>query len=730
VSVFVGLIYRELLRSFRSGLWYAAAATFYFAYAIYFDLIFTSAAGPQPQPISPMRSLFSAEMLMLWILFIPVLAQKSIVEERQHKTWDVLVTTGMDLWSLLLAKFLANTVQLAFWLLTCLSFPIAFAFFIDLDLASVLASLAMVFLVAQHWLALCYALLCKTKSFVPAYFKAGIVLLLYYLFPLLVVMLPDPFYRPIFETLDLRGVLDRASQGIVLGHDLIWLLGGIAVFLMCAHLRLSNEVSIGIKKWRDSFFNTLYLFGCCFVLIFALFVSHSRSWVWDVSPQRQGEISDEYRQMASSFPSGLEVTAALPKRWNAPSYAQARTCLLTFLEKTKALAPGLSLNVLDPDIDILAMERLREAGGMSDNKIGFVSIAYNGRRLNIPYPEWVSIGTLTIDNEPHRYLRAFKGEDQMVRVVNNLSKSQQSGKILVFSGHGEVELGNDDPLGGSEFLDLVRQFGLEPIRFKPDLDVLPEIASIKLILILDPQTGMSEAFQKILIQAFEHQVPILAATGPSLKVHDPDSKSILKHYGILNSEGVIYQKHYHQYDPYTLPMAELSTHPLTENLQKRVLLFDHVSALREGIPQDPRLKVVPLIRTQKSNAIWDEHQYDPQQPMVRHNFGAKDKASPLYSGMAAQWHTDKGIVPAVVVLGSRSLFENRWIHQGANRELLFQSIDWLLNRQQQVHLPASVLANYRVEASPTQQIVVQGAVTFIPPLLFIVMGLFQWRRRQ
>lgn len=730
MSVFCGLVYRELLRSFRSGLWYAAAATFYFAYAIYFDLIFSSAAGPQPQPISPMRSLFSAEMLMLWILFIPVLAQKALVEERQQKTWEALITTGIDLWSLLLAKFLANTLQLLFWLSICLSFPLAFAVFIDLDSAAVFSSLGMVFLVALHWLALCYALLCKTRSFVPAYFKAGIVLLLYYLFPLLVVLLPDPFYRPIFETLDLRGVLDRASQGIVLGHDVVWLIGGIVIFLIGAHLRLSGETAIGLKKWRDSFLNTVYLLGCCFVLVFALFVSHSRSLVWDVSPQRQGEMSEQYLEMASKFPAGLKVTMALPKRWNAPSYAQARTCLITFMEKTKALAPQMSLEILDPDVDLLAMQRLREAGGMSDNKIGFVSISYLDRRLNIPYPEWVSIGTVTIDNEPHRYLRAFKGEDQMVRVVNNLMKSKTPGKILVFSGHGEVDLGKDDPLGGSEFLDLVRQFGLEPIRFKPDLDKLPDIKSVKLILILDPQTGMSGAFKEILNQAFDHQVPILAATGPSLKVHDPESKSILKHYGILNSEGVIYQKHYHQYDPYTLPMAELSTHPMLENLQKRVLLFDHVSALKEGIPQDPRLKVVPLLRTQKSDSIWDEHQYDPQEPLVRHNYGSKDKASPLYTGMAAQWHTDKGVLPAAVVLGSRSLFENRWIHQGANRELLFQAIDWLLHRDQKVHLPASVLANYRVEATPRQQILVQAAVTFIPPIFFILMGFYQWRRRQ
>ena len=49
------------------------------------------------------------------------------------------------------------------------------------------------------------------------------------------------------------------------------------------------------------------------------------------------------------------------------------------------MAKGMKVRVLDPDVDVLEMERLKQAGGISENKIGFVSIAYKGERVNIPY---------------------------------------------------------------------------------------------------------------------------------------------------------------------------------------------------------------------------------------------------------------------------------------------------------------------------------------------------------
>ena len=129
---FFGIVNRDLLRSFRSGLWYIAAATFYFSYAVYFNLIFSLAAGPQPQPISPVRSIFAGEVLLLWLLFIPVLVQKTLVEERQQRTWDCVVTTGLSTWTLVLAKLSANLIQLLFWMTICSAFPIAFSLFIEI----------------------------------------------------------------------------------------------------------------------------------------------------------------------------------------------------------------------------------------------------------------------------------------------------------------------------------------------------------------------------------------------------------------------------------------------------------------------------------------------------------------------------------------------------------------------------------------------------------------------
>ena len=53
-------------------------------------------------------------MLMVWVLFLPILTQKAIVEERMQKTWDALLTTGMSPGLILCGKFLSCLVQFAF----------------------------------------------------------------------------------------------------------------------------------------------------------------------------------------------------------------------------------------------------------------------------------------------------------------------------------------------------------------------------------------------------------------------------------------------------------------------------------------------------------------------------------------------------------------------------------------------------------------------------------------
>ncbi len=725
MSSFLSLIFRDLLRSFRSGVWYAAAATFYIAYAIYFDLIFSSAAGPQPQPISPLRSLFSGELLILWTLFIPVLVQKSLVEERQQKTWDMLLTTGLSIPTILLAKFTANLIQILFWVSLILIFPMVFLCFIELDLNVLLCAIVMFVLVSMHWLSLAYFMLCKTKSFVSAYFKGGALLLLYYLVPLLIMIWPDPYYRVIFETLDLRGVLDRAAQGIVLAHDVVWLAAGGMMFLIFANLRISDEIHIGFKKFSRMMTRAAFMTCSALTLIFMLMICHSRAWIWDFSQERQGELSSEYLEIIKSFPEKIEVTLALPKSWNAPSFQQARICLVAFLQKTQARVKGMTLEVLDPDIDYLAMERLKNSGGVVNNKIGFISIAYEGKRVNIPYHQWLTLGTMTIDNEAHRFMREFKGEDQLTRAVNTLTQDN-SGKVLIFAGHDELDLSKEGALGGSEFLDLLQQFGLQAIRFKPDLDQNETLDGVKLIVVLDPKLNLSDVSKGVLAKALELQVPILGAHGPSLLHRD---KSIFSAFGIEQNKGVVYQKHYKQYDPFTLPMAEFSNHPSLKGLQNRVVLFDHISSLEEGIASDPRLKVVPLLRTQTSDKIWSEQQYDPRSPMVRHTLSSRDLPSPLYTGMAAEWNTKNGISPAIVVYGTRSPFENRWIHQGANRELIFNSVDWLLNRRHKLTLPPSIMSDYKVEVSPQKLLLIEAGVTFLPTCLLLLVGIIQWRKR-
>ena len=111
-------------------------------------------------------------------------------------------------------------------------------------------------------------------------------------------------------------------------------------------------------------------------------------------------------------------------------------------------------------------------------------------------------------------------------------------------------------MGGTEFLDLVRQFGLKVVRFQPELESAPSLDQVKLILWLDPQAEVGDAAKLFLTKALRAQVPILACEGPQFDHEGRGLESVFEPLGVVKSKGVVYQRKYKSYDAYTLPMGE------------------------------------------------------------------------------------------------------------------------------------------------------------------------------
>lgn len=718
----LSLVAREWARGRRSGSWALGGALFVAVHGLYFALILTSLGGSQPLAISPLRWLWGGDLLILQAILLPLLLVKAFAEERQGGTWDSLFCSGASPLALIWQKYLGVCLQWLLWI-TGLSVPaLVVAIYGQEPLAQIFWALAGQAMVGMLALALGTLVVCRSRSSVVAYGVATVALLLALALPYGKLLLPDPFYRIFFDTLDLKALLNRTSTGVVLGTDLVLVLGSIPIFLWMAAVRL--EAEMGLSR-MGKVLNHLSTGLMVLVLYVLLFLFHLRPWHHDISLEIGRDVSKDYQAMMEGWQGPLEVTVVLPKTLPAVnSYAEVRTLILAFLNKTRALAPQVNLRELDPDIDLIEMERLAQGGIKGRSRIGFVLVEGKGHSVVLSYHQWFTLGTLTIDNEARRFVRSFHGESLMARALNVLSRQGRQVRTLVLSGSQELDLGSDQRLGGSLFAETLQQMGLALELRRPGIDEL-DLDRYALVLSLDPRDDPGPTHQKLFEEIRQRELPLLALRGAF--GHHSDEDPLLD-FGVEVKPHVLYQREYESYDPFTLPLHQMSDHPIVKELQGQRILADALRPVLPGVPLDPRWVGTPLLRAEQLEGVWGELNLDLSSPNTAHTFGPGDLASPLPVAMVVDAKKRSGTRPVALVVGTRAPFENRFFLEAANRRFVFHCVDALLESEGKVKLPPRAPRDHRFDLPPERLAPLRWLVLLTGPLAFLLMGFVGWRR--
>lgn len=716
---------RESLRSSRSGLWFLGCVLFYEVYALYFNLILSNMTGAQPQPLSPLRWFMGGDLLVLSCFLLPVLLVKAFAEERQQQTYEQLLCTGLSPWQLGLGKYLSLVLQWSTWVLTVAPLLVLLVVYGRSTASQAAVALLGLWMVGCHWLAFGLWVSNGSRTVIGAFSKLAVALLLYWSLPFVKLIWSDPFYRVLWDAFDFRAILDRCAQGRLLLSDLIMVWGGSMFWLVCALARLDME---GRRRWsllKNAGYQVFVVIVVGLIVYTGVFIAHKRPQQWDVTLSENAVLSPEYREIAERFPSELEVTVVLPKRLSIETYTTGRHLILSFLEKTQVLAPEMSLKLLDPDVDLLEMERLQQEGIASKSKIGFVHLRYGERGIMLSYHQWVSLGVMTLDNEPVHYLRQFHGEALMVRAVNALQRMDHRVRAVALTGFGELDLKDTGRLGGSAFVELCQQLGLDLEWVRPGVDPVV-LEGAQLLMVLDPRQKPSEAYLEVLNEARERKIPTLALNS-ALGHHDAsdEGESLWSPYGLEPSSHVVYQSQFKQFDAYTLPIHEHSNHEMMKPLEGQLMIMDRCRVIQEGIPEDPRWVTKPLLRVQQNEAIWGESSARLDQSGVRHTFDATDLPSPCLVAACVTEVGSEGIKPLLMLSSSRAPFENRFFYDGGNRNFVYQVIDWLAKDEGRIMLPPKAPVDHRLSIPHGELPWWQWAIALLPALLISLMW---WRR--
>ena len=382
----------------------------------------------------------------------------------------------------------------------------------------------------------------------------------------------------------------------------------------------------------------------------------------------------------------------------------------------------ISVRFVDIYKDLAQADTLAREYGL--DQVNAVLIHSGNRKRLVRADELVSFN----DRKPV----AFKGEAAITAAIMEVSQ-EKSPKLYFLTGHREVAPDDTSPRNGlsqiSRELQL-RNFTLEQLDLT-SVSRVPEDAAI--LIIPDPKGPLLPSeVDKIRSYLFDRAGRVILWTRPDV---DTGLKPLLREWGLILPDHLVVEP-----DPAYresvggVLVRNFGEHPITESLIQNQTYV--VSGLNRPIipgrpqPTDERLHFVPLFAT--SGSSWSEASYKQDGDPV-FNPGT-DIRGPVPIAVAAERRASSQLGIKVqggrlVVFGSPDIFANQRIASLGNVSILFNTINWMLNRDRMLVIPPRPVATYQLSLSQNELKKIGLMYLFVPGSLALCGLLVFWVRK-
>lgn len=181
---------------------------------------------------------------LLLILIVPALTMRLFAEEKKLRTFDLLLTSPVSSWQIVLGKYFAALGVLFLLLLAAFMYPAATALFADVQWGPLLAAFGGIFLVAAVYAAMDVFCSSLTESAIIAFVMAIILNVSIWFVGVGVEVVDSSWARAMFEHISLNSHLSAMVEGTIRSSSLIFFLS--AAFFFCF---LAERV-VESSRWR------------------------------------------------------------------------------------------------------------------------------------------------------------------------------------------------------------------------------------------------------------------------------------------------------------------------------------------------------------------------------------------------------------------------------------------------------------------------------------------------
>lgn len=289
-------------------------------------------------------------------------------------------------------------------------------------------------------------------------------------------------------------------------------------------------------------------------------------------------------------------------------------------------------------------------------------------------------------------------------------------------GHGELEL-------PESFADLAKRenFQIEDLDLLT-VDAVPEDAGV--LLLASPQKDLS-AEEDEKLRAYLEQGGRLVMMVDFGTADRPVLEGLLDSYGLRLEKRLIIEGDAgaRLSNPFYL-VPRYQSHVLTEPMERAKSLVVMPLAQPITILQARRskLNIEPLLTT--STNSWAKADFEAQTL----NWVDGDAIGPFNVAVAVTDGVDDGWSPTpakLVVISSRILVDQfDQLSRGANSELIINSINWLIDAQENIMIRPKPLTTARLSMTYLQQLILSGIFVIVLPVLVFLTGFIVWTRRR
>ncbi len=491
-----------------------------------------------------------------------------------------------------------------------------------------------------------------------------------------------------------------------------WLLGLSIVALIGWLVFSIKGLILWLKQRKTQFAISLVVLG-----IAALLIVGTLNWFaainnkkWDLSQNKIYSLSDQTQKVLEGLKEKIVIRV-----WSSSLDKMSQNVdLKQFFENYEIAAKGkVSVEFKNPNQDLILA---RQDKITRDGVVMVKSAAGRESRL---------------DN-----FNDAKAEEQITNAILNAVKGSRKKQVCFLTGHGEPALNNSEAPGLAKMKDLLATSSYDSREIALiTLEKVP--AECEALAIVGPQSPTAEREMKMIHDYLNSGGKVLALLGLGAP---PSWKKIGAAYGVDVKNDLLL-------DPRYQPPIVVVTRNFAQDVEivrglNRVVMLPESSSLSVATQSpDPKATVRTFVSSEsyaytkngdiKQLRTLGRSTMDPQgaMPMAALITKPVDEEAPAKPSdpKAAQEEKPKKQM-ALVLIGNSSFVRNSFIEEMSNRDLLLNSVNYLLEDKDMMGIRPRELRRTSLELSPER--LRMAETTFLILILMFVMGSVMASRRK